>query len=67
MPDRRHLAHRIDRKIVGAALLARLHVQYMQLVLRAQFFEKDEGAERTGVRRMEKRDLTICGHTAPPC
>ena len=64
MLQRRHLAHRVDRQIGGLALLAGLHVQHLQVIRRAEFFEQDQRPGRARVRRMEERHSAIVGH---PC
>jgi hypothetical protein len=64
MPERRHLAHRIDREIGRLAIGASLHAEQMDVIRLADFLEhpqRDGGARRRDVIKCE-----VC-HEMPPC
>ena len=44
VPQRRHLSHRVDRKVFGPALFPGFHVEHMQLVGHAELFEQGQRA-----------------------
>src|SRR5690606_25984481 len=53
----RHLAHWIDREVLGAALLARGEVEGAQLVARAELVEQGQRGGRAAVGRVEEDEV----------
>jgi hypothetical protein len=62
-----HLAHRVDRQVLGLALLPGLQIEDVKIVVAAQLLEQREHAGRTRVWPVIERESPIVRHGQRPC